>query len=164
MGNSLVVQCLGPDTFTAVAWVQSVVRDLTSCKLPSVATKQTNKTKTHLELVKSPGTELRESWVEALGSVPLPTSMVSLLVSNEPCIFWSLSILKVSLSRYNWHTINYIYLFFYWFFGSIVDVQCCVHFCCTAKRISYIYRYIPSFFRSPLSIEWSSLCYTIGSH
>lgn len=125
---------------------------------------KTNKTKTHLELVKSPGTELRESWVEALGSVPLPTSMVSLLVSNEPCIFWSLSILKVSLSRYNWHTINYIYLFFYWFFGSIVDVQCCVHFCCTAKRISYIYRYIPSFFRSPLSIEWSSLCCTIGPH
>ena len=87
MGNSLVVQCLGPDAFTAVAWVQSVVRDLTSCKLPSVATKQTNKTKTHLELVKSPGTELRESWVEALSSAPLPTSMVSLLVSDEPCIF-----------------------------------------------------------------------------
>lgn len=48
--------------------------DPMSCRLPSVATKQTNQT--HLELVKSflLGTELRESWVEALGSVPLPTS------------------------------------------------------------------------------------------
>ena len=37
-----------------------------------------------LELVKSSGTELRESRGEALGSIPLHTREVSLLVSDDP--------------------------------------------------------------------------------
>ena len=32
-----------------------------------------------------------------------------------------------------------VYLFFNW---SIVDLQCCINFCCTAKWISFLYIYI----------------------
>ena len=31
------------------------------------------------------------------------------------------------------------FIFFYW---SMVDLQCCVNFCCTAKWLSYTYKYI----------------------
>ena len=40
--------------------------------------------------------------------------------------------------------------FFFFFYGSRVDLQCCVNFCCTAKWFSYIcvcvYTYICTFF------------------
>ena len=49
LGSSLSVQVLGFNTFTAGAWVQSLVRELRYCKLPSSAKlkTKTNKQKTH---------------------------------------------------------------------------------------------------------------------
>ena len=43
LGSSLVVQWLGLGTFTVVAWVQSLVRELRSCKPCGSAKKQTKK-------------------------------------------------------------------------------------------------------------------------
>ena len=57
--------------------------------------------------------------------------------------------------------------FFFNFYWSLVDLQCCVRFRCTAKWISYMYTYIHSFFffkilfpyRPLQSVERSSLCH-----
>ena len=39
-----------------------------------------------------------------------------------------------SLSFFSSFIIIFLHLLFYW---SIVDLQCCVNFCCTAERLSY---------------------------
>ena len=39
---------------------------------------------------------------------------------------------------------EYLFIYLFW---SIVDLQYCVNFCCTAKWFSYIYIYIHSFFK-----------------
>ena len=62
------------------------------------------------------------------------------------------------------HFVAYFFKFiFYW---SIVELQRCVNYCCTAKWLSYTHIYILShiLFHYGLSqdIEYSSLCYTVG--
>ena len=52
LGNSLVVQWLELGTFTAGAWVPSLVRDLRSLKLRGAAkNKQTKELKVHFSLL-----------------------------------------------------------------------------------------------------------------
>ena len=50
---------------------------------------------------------------------------------------------------------------------SVVDLSYCVNFCCTAKWLSYTHictlLYILSHYGSPQDVEYSSLCYTLGS-
>ena len=63
----------------------------------------------------------------------------------------------------NWQKLD---LFLFFFNRNVVDLQCCVNFCRTAKWFSYTYIYILFYilFHYGLSqdIEYSSLCYTVG--
>ena len=70
--------------------------------------------------------------------------------------FYNLRILKIQepgLTRW---------FFFFW---GIVDLQCCINFSCTAKWFCYIDILFHILFHYGLSqdIEYSSLCYTVGT-
>ena len=70
-------------------------------------------------------------------ALPLP-SFLSLGLSDPPPFS----------SGLQWVTFSFLFFFFYNSYWSVVDLQCCVSFRCTAKWISYTYTYIHSFLDS----------------
>ena len=83
-------------------------------------------------------------------------------------IFWFWYILyfafAVFTTRRDLKVIGFWFAKVFLFDWSIVDLQCCVNLCYTAKCFSYIYILFHILFHYGLSqdIEHSSLCYTTG--
>ena len=71
------------------------------------------------------------------------------LISGGSTIFWLPSppnLPRFSIfSELGWGNLETFFFFFVNFYCSIVALQSCIGFCCTAKWLSSVYPYIPSF-------------------
>ena len=114
-------------------------------------------------------------WLYHFATSPPPMSERSIFSTSLPAS-GVVTIFHLSHSD-RWEMISHcsFFLYLYW---SIIALQCCVIFCWTTKRISYMYTYIPisppSWASLPLSlshpsrlsqsIKMISLCYAAVSH
>ena len=111
------------------------------------------------------GKENDETGMLGLQSHPLPGGG-GLLSSTCLSFLWDCKFTEARLlfslcnaSNNNNNNISFKILFYL----SIVDLQSCVNFCCTAKWFSNIYIFHILFcYGLPQDIEYSSLCYTVG--
>ena len=102
-----------------------------------------------------------------------------------PFYSWELLSIIIFLEAHLWKVCRmycHFFSFFSFFFKIIVDLQCCAHFCCTAKWLSHMYEYVCvcvsvcvcayvcSFFNIlfhhglPQETEYNFLCYTVGPY
>ena len=94
----------------------------------------------------------------------------TIIITNSSFSWQSLESISFSFHlRYPLYWIvSFLFLFIliYFLSWSIVDLQCCVNFCCITRWLSYTHIYIlfHILFHYGLSqdIEYSSLCYTVG--
>ena len=71
---------------------------------------------------------------EMMASISSPALLTLWML---PCVF--------SIKKYVFFSISIFFSFLKNVYWSIVDLQCCITFCCRAKWISYTYLYIYSF-------------------